>query len=128
MFSISLIFVLLSVFLTKLLTFGILFSTAVKTIVVANLVILSILFLTSFILALREVSNTRCFFFLHSYFSIKSSIRISVSIIRYFICNSFDLRFIYIVFNSVIFYYITDLVYLYQQVQVIIYQHLIYLL
>ena len=66
LFSISLIFVLLSFFFTKLLTFGILFSIPVKTIVAANLVILSILFLTSFILALREVRNTMYFFFLHS--------------------------------------------------------------
>ena len=42
-------------FLTKLLTLGILFSTAVKAVVVAKLVILGILFLTSFILALRAV-------------------------------------------------------------------------
>ena len=42
-------------FLAKLLTFSMLFSTAVKAVVVvAKLVILGILFLTSFILALRE--------------------------------------------------------------------------
>ena len=41
--------------LTKLPTLGILFSTAVKGVVVAKLVILGILFLTSFILALRVV-------------------------------------------------------------------------
>ena len=40
---------------TKLLTLGILFSTAVRVVVVANLVILAILSLTSFILALRAV-------------------------------------------------------------------------
>ena len=54
-FSISLIFVLLSDILTKLLTLGILFSTAVRAVVVAKLVILGILPLTSFILALRGV-------------------------------------------------------------------------
>ena len=43
-------------FLTKLLTVGILFSTAVRAVVVvAKLVILGILFLISFILALRTV-------------------------------------------------------------------------
>ena len=42
-------------FLTKLLITGILFSTAEKAVVVAKLVIVSILFLTSFILALRAV-------------------------------------------------------------------------
>ena len=52
-FSVSLIFVLYSVFLTKLLTLGILFSAAVRAVVVAKLVILGILPLTSFILALR---------------------------------------------------------------------------
>ena len=53
-FSISLIFVLYSVFLTKLLTLGISFSTALGAIVVAKLVILGISTLTTFILALRE--------------------------------------------------------------------------
>ena len=42
-------------FLTKLLTLGILFSTVVRAIVVAKLVVLGISPLTSFILALREV-------------------------------------------------------------------------
>ena len=40
------------VFLTKLLTFGILFSTSVRDVVVAKLVMLGI-YLTSFVLALR---------------------------------------------------------------------------
>ena len=40
--------------MTKLLTLGILFSTAVRALVVAKLVILGISPLTSFILALRE--------------------------------------------------------------------------
>ena len=42
-------------FWTKLLTLGILFSTEVKTVVAAMLVILDILFLMSFILTLRSV-------------------------------------------------------------------------
>ena len=42
-------------FWTKLLTLGILFSTEVKTVVAAMLVILGILFLMSFILTLRSV-------------------------------------------------------------------------
>ena len=41
-------------FLTKLLTLAILFSIAVRAVVVAKLVMLGILPLTSFILALRE--------------------------------------------------------------------------
>ena len=44
-----------SVFLTRLLTSGISFSTAVRAIVVAKLLILSISSLTSFILALKVV-------------------------------------------------------------------------
>ena len=46
--------VLHSVFLTKLLTLGILFSTAVRARVVAKLVILGISLLNLFILALKE--------------------------------------------------------------------------
>ena len=42
-----------SAFLTKLLTLGILFSTAVRAVVLAKLVILGVLPLTSFMLALR---------------------------------------------------------------------------
>ena len=42
-------------FLTKLLTIGILFLTAVKAVVLANLVILGIFFWISFILPLRAV-------------------------------------------------------------------------
>ena len=44
-------------FLTKLLTLGILFSTAVREVLVAKLVLLVLSPLTSFILALREVST-----------------------------------------------------------------------
>ena len=47
--------------MTKLLTLGILFSTAVRAVVVAKLVTLSILLLISFTLALRSAvfSNTK---------------------------------------------------------------------
>ena len=54
-FSNSLICVIIR-FLTKLLTLGILFSTAVRALIVARLVILGISPLTSFILELRVVS------------------------------------------------------------------------
>ena len=47
--------VIVSFFLTKLLTLGILFSTTVRTVVVAKLVKLGISPLTSFILAIRLV-------------------------------------------------------------------------
>ena len=48
-------FCVIDSFFTKLLTLGILFSAAVRRVVVAKLVILGILFLTSVILALKEV-------------------------------------------------------------------------
>ena len=54
-FSISLTFTSYSVFLTKLLTLGILFSAAVNAEVVAKSLIFGILALTSFILVLRIV-------------------------------------------------------------------------
>ena len=48
-------YAIVSFFLTKLLTLAILFSTAVRAVVVAKLVVLSILFLISFMLTLRAV-------------------------------------------------------------------------
>ena len=62
LFSISLIFVLYSglfVFFTKLIKSGILFLTAVRTVVAGKSVISGILVLTSFILALREVVEAK---------------------------------------------------------------------
>ena len=56
LFSISLILLLESAFLTKLLTLVILFSTAVGAVVLPKTVILDISFSTSFILALRTVA------------------------------------------------------------------------
>ena len=53
LFSVSVIFVLYSGFLTKLLS--ILFSAAEGAVIVAKLVMLGILFFISFILALRAV-------------------------------------------------------------------------
>ena len=47
--------VIVSFFLTKLITLGVLFSTVLRGVIVDKLVILGILFLTSFILALRVV-------------------------------------------------------------------------
>ena len=59
LFSISPSFVSQSVFLTKLLVLGILFSTAVNSEVVAKPVILGILFLTSFMFVLRLILVTK---------------------------------------------------------------------
>ena len=50
---------IVSFFLTKLLTLDVLFSTAVKAVVVAELVKLAVSFLTSLILALRVVLVTK---------------------------------------------------------------------
>ena len=50
---------LYSVFFTKLLTLGILFVTVLRAVVVATLVKLGILYLTSFILTLRAVVVTK---------------------------------------------------------------------
>ena len=66
-------------FLTELLTLGILFSTAVRPVLVAKLAILGISFLTSFILALRPAVVAKLvilgiLLFNLVYFSIKSSI------------------------------------------------------
>ena len=88
-FSFTNFCVIVSFFWTKLLTLGILFSTAIRAVVVAKLVILGILFLTSFILALRVVVVAK--------FVISG---ILSSIIFY-------LSIIYIFFNNIIFYYIT---------------------
>ena len=107
-FSSSLIFELQSLFLTKLLTLGILLSTTLRETLVAKLVILGISPLTSFILALRVVLVAK-FVILGILYSI------------------FYVSITYIFFNNIIFllYY---LVYLNQQEQVLIYQHLVYLL
>ena len=66
--------------LLTLLTLGILFSTAVRAVVVAKLVMLGILFLTTLILTLRTVVKDWKLvilvisFLKHIYFSIKGSI------------------------------------------------------
>ena len=78
LFSLVNICVIVS-FLDKLLTLGILFSTAVRAVVVAKLVILRILFLTSVFLELRAVVIAKLvilsILFLTSFYSsIKNSI------------------------------------------------------
>ena len=60
-FSISLIFVLYSVFLPKLVTLGILFSTALRAVLVDKLVISDVLSSTFFILTLYT------YFYIHLY-------------------------------------------------------------
>ena len=93
-------------FVTKLLTLGILFSTAVRAVVVARLVILGLSFVTSFILALRVVLAAKLVIS-----GISSSIFFISALYKSFLTISFLLH---------------HLVYLNEQV--LIYQHLIYLL
>ena len=95
-------------FLTKLLTLGILFSTVVRAVLVAKLLLLSIFPLTSFILALRVVLVTKLVIL-----GILSSIFLTLALYSVFLTTSF---------------FTTLLVYLNQQEQVLNYQYLIYLL
>ena len=74
-------------FLTRLLILGILFSTAVRVVVVAKLLILSIFDLTSFMLALRVVLLAKL---------VISSILTSMFLI---------FTFYYVFFNNINFYY-----------------------
>ena len=93
-------------FFTKLLTLDVLFSTEVRTVVVAKLVMLGISFLTSFILALTVVLLAK--FVIPG---ILSSIFLILSLYTSFLTTFFH-----------------HLVYLNQQEQLLIYQHLIYIL
>ena len=114
-----------------LLWLGILFSAAVKTVVVAKLVTLGILFLTSFILALRAAVVAKLVILGISFLTlfilalrvvlvakllisgILSSISLILALYKSFLTTSFLLH---------------HLVYLNQKEQELIYQHLIYLL
>ena len=94
--------------MTKLLTLGILYSTAVRGVVVAKLVILGISPLTSFILALREALVAKLVIS-----GILSSIFLILALHTSFFTTSF---------------FTAWFVYLNQQERVLIYQHLIDLL
>ena len=94
--------------MTKLLTLGILFSTAVRVAVVAKLVISGISFLTPFILALKVVLVPKL---------VISAVLLSI-FLNLALCTSF----------STTSFLLHRLVYLNQQEQILIYQHLIYLL
>ena len=76
--------VIVSFFLTKLLTLGILFSTAVRALVVAKLVILGISPLTVFILALRAASVAKLVIS-----SVLSSIFLILALYASFLITSF---------------------------------------
>ena len=101
-------FINFCVIISFLLTSVILFSTAVRAVVVAKLLILGILALTSFILALRVVLVAKLVIS-----GIASSIFFILVLYSVFLATSFLLHY---------------LVYLNQQEQVLIYQYLIYLL
>ena len=81
-------FCVISSFFDKLRRLGILFSTAVRAVVSAKLLMLGIYILTLFTLALKVVLVAKV-------------------VISYFIFNVFYLSIIYILFNNIIFYYIT---------------------
>ena len=131
-FSVSQIFVLWSVFLTKLLTLCILFSTPVRAVVVvAKLVILGILFLTSFILALRAVVIVAKLVILGISFLASFILALRVvlvaSLVSGILSSIFVVLALYTSFLTISFL-LHHLVYLNQQKQVLVYQHLIYLL
>ena len=108
-----------------------LFSTAVKAVVVARLVILDISPLTSFILALRAVLVTKLVIS-----GILSLMLLISALYAYFLTTSFFTKLVSllkstgVVFNFLISNLSTSLylLYLLHQEQSLIYQHLIYLL
>ena len=93
-------------FFTKLLTLDVLFSTEVRAIVVAKLVMLGTSFLTSFILAWTVVL-------------------VAKFVIPGILSSIFLILSLYTSFLTTFFHH---LVYLNQQEQLLIYQHLIYML
>ena len=118
-------------FLTKLLTLGILFPTAVRAVVVAKLVILGISPLTPFILALRETLVAKFVILsilpLTSFILELREVLVDKLIISGILSSIFLILALYTSFFTTSFF-TASLVYLNQQEQVLIYQHLIYLL
>ena len=109
-----------SVFLTKLQTLGVLFSTAVRALVVTKLVILGISPLTSFILALRAALVAKLVMLGISPLTL-FILALRVVLVAKLVISGilgFYFSIIYIFFNDIIFYYIAYFTY----------QHLIYLL
>ena len=112
---------------------GILFSTAVRAVAIAKLVILGIFVFNLIYFSIKSsscsyVSNARYFPFNLIYFSIKSSISSYVSNCMYFIVNIFDLILALYTYFLLTSFLLHHLVYLNQQEWILIYQHLIYLL
>ena len=97
--------------MTKLPTLGILFSTAVKAIVVAKLVMLGNSSLTSFILALREALVTKLVILgispLTSFILALRVVLVAKSAISGVLSSIFVyLSIMFIFFNNIIFHYI----------------------
>ena len=131
LFSVSQIFVLWSGFLTKLLTLGILFSTPVRAVVVAKLVILGILFLTSFILALKAVVIVAKLVILGISFLASFILAVRVVLVASLVSGISSSIFVVLALYTsflTISFLLHHLVYLNQQKQVLSYQHLVYLL
>ena len=119
-------------FLTKLLTLGILVSTAVKAVVVAKLVTLGTSSLTLFILILREALVVKLEILgisrLNSFIlALREALVPKLVISSISSSILFYLSIIYTFFNDIIFL-LHNLVYLNQQEHVLICQLLIYLL
>ena len=98
--------------MTKLLTLGVLFSTAVRAVVVvAKLVILGILLLTSFILALRAVVLAKLVILgispLTSFILALRVVLVAMLVISGILSSIFFILALYTSFLTTIFYYIT---------------------
>ena len=118
-------------FLTKLLTLGILFPTAVRAVVVAKLVILGISPLTPFTLALRETLVPKFVILgilpLTSFILELREVLVAKLVISGILSSIFLILALYTSFFTTSIF-TASLVYLNQQEQVLIYQYLIYLL
>ena len=110
-------------FLTKLLTLGIIFSTAVRTVVVATLVILGILLLRAAVVAKLVILDVS---FLSSFILALRAAVIAKLVISGILTSMFLILILYASFLITSFF-IASLSFLYQQKQILIYQHLIYL-
>ena len=117
--------------MTKLLTLGILFSLTVRTLVAAKLVILGISLLASFILALSEPLLAKLVILgishLTSFILALRVVLVAMLVISGILSSIFFILALYTSFLATSFL-LHRLVYSNQQEQVLIYQHLIYLL
>ena len=99
-------------FLTKLLTLRVLFLTAVRALVVAKLVILGILSLSSFILALRAAVVVKLVILsissLTSFSLALRAVLVAKLVISSIYFQYFDLSIMYLFLNNIVYYYISS--------------------